>query len=173
MRFWSDFFDSRRTAIHLMLFGTAVTALLIGIYKELPPPSAHTPNHITAQGQAIVLQEDSDFRILLLYDPISQQFRCALSYTDDPSQTLYSPSIGFRMTPGHPLTIRYPDASSEASPRSRALLADIGAQILPTIEVCITQRPLTVSRASLYTSETFLQEWHIRWKPMTNSRKNQ
>ena len=163
MRFWSDFFDSRRTAIHLMLFGTAVTALLIGIYKELPPHSA----------QAIVLQEDSDFRILLLYDPISQQFRCALSYTDDPSQTLYSPSIGFRMTPGHPLTIRYPDASSEASPRSRALLADIGAQILPTIEVCITQRPLTVSRASHYTSETFLQKWHIRWKPMTNSRKNQ
>lgn len=169
MRFWSDFIDNRRTAIHLLLFSTVVTALLISIYKELPPPSSHTPNHITAQEQAIVLQEDGGFRILLLYDPIMQQFRCAVSHADDPTQTLYSPSIGFSIKPGHPLTIRYPDESSETSPRSRALIAKIGAELLPTIEVCITQRPLTVSRASHYTSETFLQEWHVRWKPLNDS----
>src|SRR5699024_2134531 len=94
-------------------------------------------------------------------------FRCALSLPGDPSPILYSPSLRFTLVPGHPLTLRYPSVSQAQAfaDRTGQDIPDI-KNTLPTIEVCITPRALTTSQSSQYTSETFLKDWHIRWKIM-------
>lgn len=165
MRLWLDSIPCRRTALTVLLFCTLFLAVLTGAYAQRPPIAIPTPPYISPGEQAIVLQEAEGLRILLLYDPISQGFRCAVSLSSDPTQVLYSPSVNFDITPGHPLTIRYPDPDQEED-----LQADVPAvyteeSLLP-VEVCITPRVLTTSRASRYTSETFLQEWHVRWKEL-------
>lgn len=163
MRLWPDYIASRRTALTILLFCTLFLVILTGAYAQRPPAAIPTPPYISPGEQAIVLQEEEGLRILLLYDPISQGFRCAVSLSSDPTQVLYSPSVHFNITPGHPLTIRYPNPGQEEDLQEDVPVMD--DSLLP-VEVCITPRVLTTSRASRYTSESFLQEWHVRWKEL-------
>ena len=89
-------------------------------------------------------------------NPISQGFRCAVSLSSDPAQVLYSPSVHFNITPGHPLTIRYPDAEQEEDLQEDVPAVDTEESLLP-VEVCITPRVLTTSRTSQYTGESFVR----------------
>ena len=162
MRLWPDYIASRRTALTVLLFCTLFLVVLTGAYAQRPPAAVPTPPYISPGEQAIVLQEEDGVRILLLYDPISQGFRCAVSLSSDPAQVLYSPSVHFNITPGHPLTIRYPDAEQEEDLQEDVPAVDTEESLLP-VEVCITPRVLTTSRTSQYTSESFVQEWHVRW----------
>lgn len=167
MRLWPDYIRSRRSSITVLLLCTIFTILVTGTYATRPPKPVQTPGHIASQEQAIVLREQEYYRILLLYEPKDQHFRCALSLPGDPSPILYSPSVRFTLVPGHPLTIRYPSVSQAQAfaDRTGQDIPDI-KNTLPTIEVCITPRALTTSQSSQYTSETFLKDWHIRWKIM-------
>ena len=167
MRLWPDYIRRRLSSITVLLLCTIFTIVVTGAYARRPPTPVQTPGHISAQEQAIVLREQACYRILLLYEPDNQHFRCALSLPGDPSPILYSPSVRFTLVPGHPLTIRYPTtAQAQAfADRTGQDIPDI-ENTLPTIEVCITPRALTTSQASQYTSETFLKRWHVRWKTM-------
>ena len=89
MRLWSDYIASRRTALTVLLFCTLFLVVLTGAYAQRPPAAVPTPPYISPGEQAIVLQEEDGVRILLLYDPISQGFRCAVSLSSDPTQVLY------------------------------------------------------------------------------------
>lgn len=164
MRLWPDYIASRRRALTVLLFCTLFLVILTGVYAQRPPAPRKTPSYIAPGEQAIVLQEEEGMRILLLYDPISQGFRCAVSLTSDPKQVLYSPSVNFDITPGHPLTIRYPNPAQEDALETDGLA--VGIDCLLPIEVCITPRTLTTSQSSRYTSETFLSQWHVRWKEL-------
>lgn len=167
MRLWPDYIASRRSSLTTLLFCTLGAVIVTGLYSQRPPEPVQTPPHISPGEQAIVLQETDGYRTLLLYDPFSQGFRCALSLSSDPKQILYSPSICFSITPGHPLTIRYPDDSTDVSEvRHRQETEQPAEDVLPPVEVCITPRALTASQDSQYTREAFLQGWHVRWKEM-------
>lgn len=168
MRLWPDYIASRRRALTGLLFCTLFLVILTGVYAQRPPTPRKTPPYISPGEQAIVLQEEEGKRILLLYDPISQGFRCAVSLTSDPEQVLYSPSVNFDITPGHPLTIRYPDPAQADALETNGIVVGMG-YLLP-IEVCITPRVLTTSQSSRYTSETFLSQWHVRWKEMKDNK---
>ena len=144
------------TAVLHAVFGRSDRRLCAASARRRPHSALHF---------ALVLQEEDGVRILLLYDPISQGFRCAVSLSSDPAQVLYSPSVHFNITPGHPLTIRYPDAEQEEDLQEDVPAVDTEESLLP-VEVCITPRVLTTSRTSQYTSESFVQEWHVRWKEL-------